>query len=295
MIKSMTGFGRGESHSEMGHFTVEIKSVNSKTCTIIVRLPEAFSALESRFIVYIKSRASRGQINVTVNFIRNESAAGKRAIVDRKLAKEYWERLAEVKASLKLVDSISINTIAILPGVMSVEEPEENIDKAWPVVNRALAMAVDQLIEVRTNEGEAMLEDLSSRLENISQLTEQISVRAPEVVEEYRQRIHQRISELLQEQITIDESRIAMEVAVMAERCDITEEIVRLRSHARQISDTLKDAEGPVGRHLDFIFQEVNREVNTIASKASDAQISANCISLKGETEKMREQVQNIE
>lgn len=140
-----------------------------------------------------------------------------------------------------------------------------------------------------------MLVDLLSRLEIMSQLTDQISVRAPEVVKEYRQRIRQRIGDLLQEQITVDESRIAMEVAVMAERCDITEEIVRLRSHIRQLGDVLKDAQEPVGRHLDFILQEVNREVNTIASKASDAQISANCIRFKGETEKMREQVQNIE
>lgn len=295
MIKSMTGFGSGEIDTEMGRFTVEIKSVNSRTCTVIVRLPETLSSLESRVISYIKSRTSRGQINVSVNLSRNEAASGSRAIVDRELAKEYCKQLAEIKSFLSLAEPININTIAALPGVINVEEREENIDEAWSVVSRVLTMAVDQLIKVRTTEGAAMLEDLSSRLKSMSELIEQISARSPVVVEEYRERLMQRISDLLQKHITIDESRMATEVAIMADRCDINEEIVRLRSHICQISDVLKDAEGPVGRHLDFILQEVNREVNTIASKASDAQISANCIRLKDENEKMREQAQNIE
>jgi len=148
---------------------------------------------------------------------------------------------------------------------------------------------------MRKTEGAAVLGDFSPRLENMSQLTERIGARAPKVVEEYRQRLRTRIADLLRDQIEIDESRIAMEVAIMSERCDITEEIVRLRSHIRQIRDSLKNSEESVGRHLDFILQEVNREVNTIASKASDVQISADCISFKDEIEKMREQVQNIE
>ena len=140
-----------------------------------------------------------------------------------------------------------------------------------------------------------MLNDLSYRLETMSQLTEQIDARAPEVVEKYRQRLRKRISDLQQDQVVVDESRIATEIAIMAERSDVTEEIVRLRSHIDQIENSLKESEGPVGRQLDFILQEVNREVNTIGSKASDTQISADCIRFKDETEKMREQVQNIE
>jgi uncharacterized protein (TIGR00255 family) len=201
----------------------------------------------------------------------------------------------EVKDSFSLSDPVSINTIAVLPDVIRVEEPEENMDEIWPIVNRVLVMAVDQLIEVRTTEGAAMLEDILIRLESMSQLIEQISSCSLDVVEEYRQRLEQRVSTLLQDQVTIDESRIAMEVAIMADRCDITEEIVRLRSHINQISNILEDAEEPVGRHLDFVLQEVNREVNTIASKASNTQISSDCIRFKDEIEKMREQVQNIE
>lgn len=295
MIRSMTGFGRGELNTEMGQFTVEVKSVNSRTCSAIVKLPEALMALESQVASYVRSRTSRGQISVSVVLSKNESPTEKSVVLDRKLAKEYYEQLLEAKEYLSLADSISLNTIAALPGVINIKEPKESIDGVWPVLREVLAMSVDQLIETRETEGAAILEDLFKRLETMSQLTEQISVRAPEVVEEYRQRLRRRIGDLLQKQITVDEARIAMEVAIMGERCDITEELVRLRSHISQIRDALKNSEAPVGRHLDFILQEINREANTIASKASDAQISAGCIRFKDETEKMREQVQNIE
>lgn len=295
MLRSMTGFGLGELNTENGRFTVEIKSVNNRTCNVIVKLPETLLSLESQISSYIRSRLSRGQVNVSVALSKNGTVARKRVTLDRELAREYCEQLEEVSKYLSLTDSIDLSTIANLPGVINVEEPEESIGEIWPVVRRVLVMAVDQLIGMRETEGAAILEDISCRLETMSELTERISVRAPEIVEEYRQRLHRKMEGLLREQITIDESRIVMEVAIMAERCDITEEIVRLRSHIRQIKDSLKDSEGPVGRHLDFILQEVNREVNTIASKASDAQISADCIHFKDETEKIREQAQNIE
>lgn len=295
MIRSMTGFGRGELDTEIGRLTVEMKSVNNRSCSIIIKLPETLLSLESQVSSYIRSRISRGQINVSVVLSTNGSPAGKRVTFDRELAKEYCEQLVEVKEYLSLTTPVSMDTIAGLPGVINVEESKEDIDEIWPIVRPVVAMAVDQLIETRKAEGAAMLGDLSCRLGTMSQLTEQISTRAPLVVEEYRQRLRRRIGDLLQDQIAINESRIAMEVAIMAERCDITEEIIRLRSHICQIRDSLKGSEEPVGRHLDFILQEVNREVNTIASKASDVQISADCIRLKGETEKMREQVQNIE
>jgi len=295
MIKSMTGFGRGELDTEMGRFTVEVRSVNNRACIVTISLPETLSSLESQISGYIRSRASRGQINVSVALSKSDAPSGKRVILDRELAREYCQQLAEVKEYLSLTDPISLHTIAALPGVISIEEAKENIDEIWPIVRRVLAIAVDQLIETRKTEGAAMLEDLSCRLETMSQLTEQINTRAPQVVEEHRQRLRARIGDLLRDQITIDESRIAMEVAIMAERCDITEEIIRLRSHIRQIRHSLEDSEEPVGRHLDFILQEINREVNTIASKASDAQISADCIRFKSEMGKMREQVQNIE
>lgn len=295
MIKSMTGFGHGELSSESGRLTVEVKSVNNRSCSVIIKLPESLSSLESQISSYIVSRVSRGQINVSVDLNRNDVTAGKRVILDQELAKQYCRQLAEMREYLLLTDPISLSTIAALPGVVNIEEPKEDLDEIWPVARRALAKAVDQLIETRETEGAAMLADISRRLETMSQLTEHISAHTPEVVEEYRQNLRSRIDDLLQKQITIDESRIAMEVAIMAKRCDITEEIVRLRSHICHMRDSLRESEGPVGRRLDFILQEINREVNTIASKANDIRISTDCIHLKDETEKIREQAQNIE
>ena len=295
MIKSMTGFGRGESNTEIGHFTVEVRSVNNKTCNVAVKLPETLSFLESQISAYVKSRTSRGRINVSVAFDRNGPGEGKRLVLDRQLAKEYYEQLEGMKEHLSLTDPIGLTTIAALPGVISIEETETNIEEMWPAIRSGLVMAVDQLVEVRGNEGAALSEDILGRLETMSQLVDQISARSPEVVEKYRERLGRRISNLSSEQLAMDESRIAMEVAIKAERCDVTEEIVRLRSHVCQIRDSLENSEGPVGRHLDFVLQEINREVNTIASKAGGTHISADCISLKDETEKIREQVQNIE
>ena len=295
MIKSMTGFGRGELATEIGNFSVEVKSVNSRNCNVTVRLPETLLSLESRVSSYIRSRTSRGQINVSVTFSRDGAPSGRKVVVDEELAREYCEQLASIKEHLSLSEPIDLDTVIALPGVINIEEPKENIDEMWAAAQNVLAMSVEQLIETRATEGAAIMADLSIRLETMSQLIEKINTQSPEVVKSYRQRLQKRISELLDNQIAIDESRIAVEVAIMAERSDITEEIVRLRSHLDQIRTILKQSEGPVGRRLDFILQEVNREVNTIASKASDTQISADCIQFKDETEKMREQVQNIE
>jgi len=295
MIRSMTGFGRGELNTEIGHLAVEIKSVNSKTCSVIVRLPETLLSMESRIASYVRSRISRGQINVSVAIDRDGMPAGRKVVIDRELAREYCEQLAEVKEYLSLTEPVSLRAVTDLPGVINIEERRENPDAVWSAVSRVLTTAVNQLIEMREIEGSAILQDFSTRLKTMSQLTEQINTRSPEVVEKYRQRLQKRIADLLQDQVNIDESRIAVEVAIMAERCDITEEVVRLESHISQIEDSLKNSAEPVGRHLDFVLQEINREVNTIASKASDTQIAADCIWFKGETDKMREQVQNIE
>lgn len=297
MIKSMTGFGRGELNTEIGHLTVEVRSVNSRSCNVTVKLPDVLSSLESHISNYIRDRTSRGQISVSVALSRDGAPSGRKVVLDRELAAEYCKRLTEVKEYLSLTDYVSLDTIASLPGVIDLEESvgSEDIERIWAIVRQVLSLAVDQFMETRRAEGAAIQEDISRRLETIRQLTERISVRAPAVVEEYHQRLCKRINELLRDQIEIDESRIVMEAAIMAERCDITEEVVRLRSHIDQIEDGLKRSEGPVGRRLDFILQEMNREVNTIASKASDVQISMDCIQFKDEIEKMREQVQNVE
>jgi uncharacterized protein (TIGR00255 family) len=295
MIKSMTGFGRGELETELGHLSVEVRSVNSRTCNVNVRLPEVLLSLESQISSYVRSRVSRGQVNVSIVLDSDNTLSGRKVVIDRELLKEYCEQMADVKEYLSISEPVSLNAILALPGVINVEEPKADADRAWLSLQPVLVMAVDQFIETREAEGAATLVDLSSRLETISLLTDQTSERAPEVIDYYRQRLQKRIGDLLRDQVTVDESRIAMEVAIMAERCDITEEIIRLKSHVEQMRYSLEESDGPVGRHLDFILQEVNREVNTIASKANDVQISADCIRLKDETDKMREQVQNIE
>jgi uncharacterized protein (TIGR00255 family) len=262
---------------------------------VVVRLPENILSLDNLVSSYIRSRASRGQINVSVAIDSNGTSSGKKVAIDRELAREYCERLSEVKEYLSLDGPVSLDTVTALPGVINLEEPKADADEIWQALQQVLEMAVDQLMEMRKTEGAAILDDLSNRLETMSQLVDRINTCSPDMIEKYRERLQKRISDLLQDQVIVDESRIAMEIAIMAERCDITEEIVRLRSHIDQIRETLKGTNGPVGRHLDFILQEVNREVNTIASKASDTQISIDCIQFKDETEKMREQVQNIE
>ncbi len=295
MIKSMTGFGRGELNIEVGRLSVEVKSVNSRSSNVTVKLPEIMLSLENRVSSYIRKKTTRGHINVSVILDRDGIPSGRKVTIDRELAKQYYEQLASINEYLALSEPIGLSDLTALPGVISIEEQREDIDEMWGRVLPVLTVAVTKLIQMRKAEGTAILADLINRLETMSLLIDRISECAPEVVEKYRQRLQKRISDIQRDQPTVDESRMAMEVAIMAQRCDITEEIVRLRSHIDQIKDSLKESEGPVGRHLDFILQEVNREVNTIASKASDTQISADCIQFKDETEKMREKVQNIE
>jgi uncharacterized protein (TIGR00255 family) len=295
MIKSMTGFGRGEFNAESGQFIVEIRSVNSRSCNILIKLPENLLSLESQVCSYVGSRISRGQINVSVTFNKDGTEPEKRVILDRELVKEYIEQLESLRDTFLLSDPVFLNTIATLPGVISIREPKEDASKVWGSLLKALEIAVEQLIETRRSEGDAISSDLSIRLKNMLSVIEHIKTRSPEVIEEYRQRLKERITELLQEEFSIDETRIAMELAIMAKRSDITEEIVRLRSHISQIEKILQNSKDPVGRHLDFILQEINREVNTIASKTNDVQIATQCIRLKDETDKMREQAQNIE
>lgn len=295
MIRSMTGFGRGVINTEIGEINVEIKSVNGKTCVVNVKLPEALSPLEGKVAAYVRNKARRGQINVTVALNRDGVASGKRVIIDKQLVKEYWDHLIEIKEFLSLPDNLGLGTISILPGVITVEEPKENIEGIWPAMENVLAIALDQLIEIRRAEGTAIFDDLMRRLESISHGVERISLRTPKVLEEYQERLRKRIVELMQGQFAMDDSRVVMEIAILAERSDVTEEIVRLRSHISQMIDNLRSPEEPIGRHLDFVFQEMNREINTVASKSSDFQITTECIKIKDEIEKMREQAQNVE
>lgn len=290
----MTGFGRGETSIDSMSISVEIKSVNSKGFNITTKLPESILSYEQQIINYIKSRIKRGQITIAIELNKNNSYLKSKVVVDHDLAKEYWRQLESLRDELSFTDPIDLITLAGFPGVITVEESKEDVEQIWSSIYQALVMATDQLIHTRETEGSAMLLDITKRLDEMKELIDIIKNRSPLVIEEYRQRLQKRIEDMMQNQL-IDESRLAMEVAMMADKCDITEELVRLRSHISQMEYYLNDTDESIGRQLDFILQEINREVNTISSKANDYQISANCIQLKYEIEKVREQAQNIE
>ncbi|AEG14886.1 Conserved hypothetical protein CHP00255 [Desulfofundulus kuznetsovii DSM 6115] len=292
MLKSMTGFGRGESYGQGKKFTVELKSVNHRFCEVVLRLPRNMVSLEDRARRLIQSRISRGRIDgyFSVEECGEQSPVVK---VDKALATSYYKAMEELKVTLGLTDPVTIQHLINLPGLLVVDEPVEDDDAWWPLVSEALEQALDGLVQMRLSEGSQLKVDLTRRLERIAELNEKIKARAPQVVTEYHNRLTQRLQEWLRD-TPLDQARLATEVAIFAERSSIAEEVVRLASHITQFRDFLNEG-GPVGRKLDFLIQEMNREINTIASKAPDLEISRVVVEVKSELEKMREQVQNIE
>lgn len=292
MPRSMTGFGRGEALGEGKKFTVELKSVNHRFSEIMLRMPRGMISLEEKARRYIQSRLARGRVD---GFISVENSAEKTPAVkvDKALASSYYMSMKELFNDLGISSEIKPEHLISLPNVVTLEEPPEDIDAYWPILEQALIQAVDRLLEMRENEGARLQKDLLARLEQIRVTTMEIEKRAPEVVEEYRLKLAQRLQDLLNDS-TIDANRLMAEVVIFAERSNITEEVVRLYSHVAQAGETLK-LEQPIGRKLDFLLQEMNREINTIASKASDLHIARASVEIKGELEKIREQVQNLE
>lgn len=291
----MTGYGRSEIVSEFGHISVEVKSFNSRSININVKMPEILSSYEHQVVNYVKSRIKRGQINIAIELDRSGAEQSKRIFVDRELAKDYFNQLESLRNELAFTDPINLNLLVSLPGVLNVEETKGDVEQIWVLVQQSLGMAFDQLIQMRETEGQAMIDDILERINLMQEAIDRISSRLPEVVKEHHRLIQKRLNEILYDQVIIDESRLAIEVAIMADRCDVSEEIVRIRSHISQMKDILQDSNDQIGRQLDFILQEINREVNTVSAKANDFQISSDCIQLKYEIEKIREQAQNIE
>ncbi len=295
MIKSMTGYGHSEFIDDFGHISVEVKSFNSKIININVKLPEILSPYEHQVINYAKSRIKRGQINISIELDRTGITSNKQVFIDRELAKNYLDQLESLRNELALVDPINLSLLASLPGVLNIEETKGDIEKIWLSTYQSLCVAFDQLIQMRETEGQAMMTDILERISIIQETVERINNRLPAVIREYRKLIQKRLNDLLFDRVIIDESRLAMEIAIMADKCDVSEEIVRIRSHISQLNNILQASNDQVGRQIDFILQEVNREVNTVSAKANDFQISSDCIQIKYEIEKIREQAQNIE
>lgn len=292
MIKSMTGFGRGEAGSDNVKVAMEVKSVNHRYCEVVLRMPRSMNVLEDRIRKFIQSKIARGRVDVFVN-IELSGENRPRVTIEEELAGDYLRAAQEVKTRLRLGGGITLNELLHLPGVVSLEEPEKDAALWWPVVENALDVSLAGLLEMRAQEGKRLQRDIRGRARHIAAMVGEIEARAPVVVEEYRERLSQRISELLEPGV-MDQSRLDAEVVLHAERSGIVEEIVRLYSHLEQLDGAL-DSETTVGRKLDFLMQEMNREVNTIASKSADLAINRTVVEIKSELEKIREQVQNIE
>lgn len=290
-MQSMTGYGRCLVAEDGREMTVEVKSVNHRFLDTSYRLARPIAFLDDAVRGGVSARLARGHVDVFVNYVNHRQDA-RQVRVDAPLAQAYKAAMQELAQALGQQQEISLMEYARLPDVLSVEEREEDQSAVRALFERALCGALDALIAMRVREGESLRADMLTKLAALESLRGQIAERAPQVVAEYRARLSQRLSELLGGEL--DEARFATEVALFADRAAIDEELVRLGSHIEQIKSTLEIAE-PVGRKLDFLVQELNREVNTIGSKASDAQIAQCVVAAKGEIEKLREQVQNIE
>ncbi len=291
MIRSMTGFGAGGGASGGEEIAVEIRSVNHKFCEVKVRLPRELAALEPLVVRTVKDRLARGGIDVSLRRAGVASAMAPR--VDTALAEAYARAYAEVQARLGLHDPIQLRDIVAAEGVIRLDERDADLDAARAATDGALAEALDALGAMRQQEGEALAADLEGRLAIVESLVARVEVLAPMAVEHHRTRLAERVKELTQG-LPLDPGRLAQEVALLADRSDVAEEITRLRSHAAQ-ARVLLGGQEPAGRKLDFLVQEMHREVNTIGSKSQHAELSGLVVSLKAEVERMREQVQNVE
>ena len=292
MIKSMTGYGRGESNLPGKKFNVELKAVNHRYSEVVLRMPRSLSQFEDRIRKIIQSRIARGRVD---GFLSQEEC-GEKAVavnVDKALAAAYYKAIKDLQEVLDITGSINIKYLTDLPGVLVVEEPSEDVEELWPSILEAVEAALESLIRMRETEGEQLASDLMQRIDRLVLLNEQIRERSPAVVEEYREKLRTRLNDFIKDG-SLDPERLTAEAAVFADRSNITEETVRLESHLKQAGAFLKEGQ-PVGRKLDFIVQEMNREINTIGSKANDLEISHIVVEVKSEIEKIREQVQNLE
>ena len=292
MANSMTGFGRGEASGSGYQVSIELKSVNHRFLEIIVRSPRNFIGFEERIRKMLQERFQRGRIEVHVNVVETE---GKKRLVkvDKDLALSYDKTLKDLALALHTAYETDIYRLVNLPEVLSVVEPEIDLDTLWRACAESLLKAIDGFGQMRHAEGKKLTIDLLQRLDLITEYLQMITERAPYVVTDYQGRLQERIQTLLGE-VELDTTRLANEVVYFADRASITEELVRFDSHLTQSREALRSSE-PVGRKLDFIVQEMNREINTIGSKANDIKIGHQVVNVKSELEKIREQIQNLE
>ncbi len=293
MVRSMTGFGRGTFSDSGKEFTVEIKSVNHRYIDFYIKLPRQIAFLEERVREIVSKNIYRGKVDIFISF-EDRSEDSKSVTLDEALADAYIQAINKLKAKYNLADDISVSLVSRLPDVLRIEKNEDDEEQLWIVLKNAIEVAISSLIHMREKEGNELRESLMQKADNMQDIIKHIYERSPGVVSEYKLKLENRIKDLMNQQ-TIDENRIAMEVAIFADRCSIDEELVRLGSHLSQLRDILSIQQQAIGRKLDFLVQEINREINTIGSKSNDIIITKSVLELKSETEKIREQIQNIE
>lgn len=291
MIRSMTGFGAGRGSAGGEELDVEIRSVNHKYCEVKVRLPRELAALEVEAAKAVRERLARGGIDVTVR--RPGPGAGLAPRVDLALAESYAHAFRELQARLGLPGAVSLADVLSADGVVRLDERAVDPDAARAALWTALAAALDALVAMRAREGEALARDLAARLDTVEALVARAAALVPQAIEHHRARLAERVQELTRG-IPLDPGRLEQEVALFADRTDVAEEVTRLRSHLSQVRALLAGSE-PAGRKLDFLVQEMHREVNTIGSKSQSAEVATVVVAAKAEIERMREQVQNVE
>ncbi|MDE7222954.1 MAG: YicC family protein [Acetatifactor sp.] len=292
MIKSMTGFGRYEIVENNRKFTVEMKSVNHRYLDVNIKMPKKLNFFESAIRTELKNHISRGKVDV---FITYEDYTENNASIryNRELAAEYMKYLRQMQEDFDLDDDIRVSTLSRYPEVLTMEEADASEEELWKELQKAIRGAAENFVQTRIVEGEHLRDDLIDKLDGMLKMVDFISERSPQIVQEYRQKLEDKVKDLLGD-VQVDENRLLTEVTIFADKVCVDEELVRLRSHIETTKETLQEG-GSIGRKLDFIAQEMNREANTTLSKSNDLEITGCAIELKTEIEKVREQIQNIE
>ena len=292
MLKSMTGYGRAESSAGEEKIVVEAKSSNHRYCDICLRIPQKYVSIEKEIKRLVLSRLTRGRIDLSLQF-ENEEGKELSLELNAPLAQRYYLLLKQLKESLQLSEEITLDQVLTQKDIIFSQSMSKNDVREWEAIKGPIAFAIDELVKMRKAEGLLLKEDFLSRLKKIELLIDQINSISDSALYDHQKTLSEKIHALCKN-IEIDESRLAQEVAYLVERNDISEELVRVQSHLLQFKDWL-DSEDAVGRRLDFIIQEIHREVNTIGSKSYRAEMSSKVVEIKNELERIREQVQNIE
>lgn len=292
VLKSMTGYGRNEAVEGGKKILCEIKSVNHRYSDYNIKVPKYYGFLEDKVREYASKYIQRGKVDIYIA-VQSYEESDKEISVNMELAKSYIDALKKLRDEFSLRDDVSVMSIARFPDIFTLEQKEENEEEIWEAVKRVLEPALSSFNAMREREGERIQKDLEARIEYMKALAKKVDERSPETVNEYKNRLYEKIKEVLENK-DIDDARVLTEVAIFADKVAVNEEMVRLASHFVEFYNICASGE-PAGRKLDFLIQEINREINTTGSKAGDIEIAKIVVELKAETEKLREQIQNIE